>query len=77
MLGMNVNKKIEDIQEMSNTDGTYKLVGYQKHGPYPGLPGIGHWSTYVAIMVVDLLVVVVVSYFTMILEVMEPLDVSV
>ena len=30
------------------TDGTYKLVGYQKHGPYPGLPGIGHWSTYVA-----------------------------
>ena len=42
------NKKIEDIQEMPKVpDGTYKLVGYQKHGPYPGLPGIGHWSTYV------------------------------
>ena len=29
-------------------DGNYKLVGFEKHGPYPGLPGIGNWSTYVA-----------------------------
>ena len=28
-------------------DGNYKLVGFQEHGPWPGLPGIGHWSTYV------------------------------
>ena len=28
-------------------DGTYSLTGFQQHGPYPGLPGIGHWSTYV------------------------------
>ena len=28
-------------------DGNYKLVGFQKHGPYPGLPGIGDWSTYI------------------------------
>ena len=28
-------------------DGTYKLLGFQEHGPYPGLPGIGHWSTYI------------------------------
>ena len=28
-------------------DGTYKLLGFQEHGPYPGLPGIGNWSTYV------------------------------
>ena len=29
-------------------DGNYKLVGFEKHGPYPGLPGIGNWSTYIA-----------------------------
>ncbi len=28
-------------------DGTYSLTGFQQHGAYPGLPGIGHWSTYV------------------------------
>ena len=21
--------------------------GFQEHGAYPGLPGIGHWSTYI------------------------------
>ena len=29
-------------------DGNYKLVGFEKHGPYPGLAGIGDWSTYIA-----------------------------
>ena len=29
-------------------DGNYKLIGFEKHGPYPGLPGIGNWSTYIA-----------------------------
>ena len=28
-------------------DGNYKLVGFEKHGPYPGLPGIGNWSAFV------------------------------
>ena len=28
-------------------DGSYKLVGFEKHGPYPGLPGIGNWSAFV------------------------------
>ena len=28
-------------------DGTYPLMGFDKHGPWPGLPGIGHWSAYI------------------------------
>ena len=28
-------------------DGNYKLAGFEKHGPYPGLPGIGNWSAFV------------------------------
>jgi hypothetical protein len=28
-------------------DGNYKLMGFEQHGPWPGLPGIGHWSTFV------------------------------
>jgi len=28
-------------------DGDYKLVGFEKHGPYPGLPTIGDWSAYI------------------------------
>ena len=46
--GMNVAQKDRGYtRNAPMPDGTYKLVGYQKHGPYPGLPGIGHWSTYV------------------------------
>jgi len=46
--GMNVAQK--DRGYTTNApmpDGEYKLTGFQKHGDYPGLPGIGHWSTYV------------------------------
>ena len=47
--GMNVAQKDRGYtRNAPMPDGKYKLVGYQKHGPYPGLPGIGHWSTYVA-----------------------------
>ena len=47
--GMNVAQKDRAYtRNAPMPDGKYKLVGYQKHGPYPGLPGIGHWSTYVA-----------------------------
>ena len=28
-------------------DGNYKLLGFEKHGPWPGLRGIGHWSAYI------------------------------
>ena len=28
-------------------DGTYPLMGFDKHGPWPGLPGIGDWSAYI------------------------------
>ena len=28
-------------------DGNYKLVGFEEHGPWPGLPGIGNWSAYI------------------------------
>lgn len=28
-------------------DGDYKLVGFEKHGPWPGLPTIGDWSAYI------------------------------
>jgi hypothetical protein len=28
-------------------DGDYKLVGFEKHGPWPGLSGIGDWSAYI------------------------------
>ena len=28
-------------------DGNYKLVGFEEHGPWPGLPGIGDWSAYI------------------------------
>ena len=44
---MNVAQKDRGYTRNVVCHGTYKLVGYQKHGPYPGLPGIGHWSTYV------------------------------
>ena len=28
-------------------DGNYKLMGFEEHGPWPGLPGIGNWSAYI------------------------------
>ena len=28
-------------------DGNYKLMGFEEHGPWPGLPGIGKWSAYI------------------------------
>ena len=28
-------------------DGNYKLMGFEEHGPWPGLPGIGDWSAYI------------------------------
>ena len=28
-------------------DGTYPLIGFKEHGPWPGLPGIGDWSTFI------------------------------
>lgn len=28
-------------------DGTYPLMGFDKHGPWPNLEGIGHWSSYI------------------------------
>ena len=28
-------------------DGTYPLMGFDKHGPWPNLEGIGHWSAYI------------------------------
>ena len=28
-------------------DGEYGLSGFDKHGPWPGLPGIGDWSTFI------------------------------
>ena len=46
--GMNVAQdKRAYTRNAPMPDGTYKLLGFQEHGPYPGLPGIGHWSTYV------------------------------
>ena len=46
--GMNVPQdKRAYTRNAPMPDGTYKLLGFQEHGPYPGLPGIGHWSTYV------------------------------
>ena len=46
--GMNVAQdKRAYTRNAPMPDGTYKLLGFQEHGSYPGLPGIGHWSTYV------------------------------
>ena len=46
--GMNVAQK--DRSTTPNApmpDGTYPVMGFEEHGAYPGLPGIGHWSAYV------------------------------
>ena len=46
--GMNVpQSKRSTTRNAPMPDGTYSLTGFQQHGAYPGLPGIGHWSTYV------------------------------
>jgi hypothetical protein len=47
--GMNVpQNRRSTTRNAPIPDGNYKLLGFEKHGPYPGLPGIGHWSTYIA-----------------------------
>ena len=28
-------------------DGSYPLSGFDQHGPWPGLPGIGNWSSFI------------------------------
>ena len=46
--GMNVpQNKRSSTRNAPIPDGTYGLSGFQQHGAYPGLPGIGHWSTYI------------------------------
>ena len=46
--GMNVPQSARaTTRNAPMPDGSYKLVGFEKHGPYPGLPGIGNWSAFV------------------------------
>lgn len=46
--GMNVPQNARaTTRNAPMPDGSYKLVGFEKHGPYPGLPGIGNWSAFV------------------------------
>ena len=46
--GMNVPQSARaTTRNAPMPDGNYKLVGFEKHGPYPGLPGIGNWSAFV------------------------------
>jgi hypothetical protein len=47
--GMNIPQNARSTTPQAPIpDGSYKLVGFEKHGPYPGLAGIGDWSTYIA-----------------------------
>lgn len=32
---------------MPMPDGTYPLLNFDQHGAWPGLPGIGHWSSFI------------------------------
>ena len=46
--GMNVAQKDRSTtRNAPMPDGTYPVMGFEEHGSYPGLPGIGHWSAYV------------------------------
>ena len=46
--GMNVAQKDRSTtRNAPMPDGTYPVMGFEEHGAYPGLPGIGHWSAYV------------------------------
>lgn len=46
--GMNVPQNARSTTRNAPIpDGNYKLLGFEKHGPYPGLPGIGHWSAFI------------------------------
>lgn len=46
--GMNVAQKDRSTtRNAPMPDGTYPIMGFEEHGAYPGLPGIGHWSAYV------------------------------
>ena len=46
--GMNVAQKDRSTtRDAPMPDGTYPVMGFEEHGAYPGLPGIGHWSAYV------------------------------
>ena len=43
--GMNVPQNARaTTRNAPMPDGNYKLLGFEKHGPYPGLRGIGNWS---------------------------------
>ena len=46
--GMNVPQNARaTTKNAPMPDGNYKLVGFEKHGPWPGLPGIGDWSAFI------------------------------
>jgi len=46
--GKGVSQKARyDTRNAPIPDGDYKLVGFEKHGPWPGLPTIGDWSAYI------------------------------
>ena len=46
--GMNVPQNARaSTKNAPMPDGNYKLVGFEKHGPWPGLPGIGDWSAFI------------------------------
>ena len=46
--GKGVSQKARyDTKYAPMPDGNYSLVGFDEHGNWPGLPGIGHWSTFI------------------------------
>jgi len=46
--GKGVSQKARyDTRNAPMPDGNYSLVGFDEHGNWPGLPGIGHWSSFI------------------------------